>query len=81
MRCILLSITLSLSVPAIAYAKQESSPAKDSEALKCRVIREVGSRIPKKVCKTNAEWAQQEAAAREAMANRNRNSHCGGETC
>ncbi len=71
---------LPLSVPAAAAPKAEAS-ARDPDSVRCRAIKELESRIPKRICKTNAEWERQEAEAREAMATRNRNSQCSGTVC
>lgn len=70
-------MSLLLFVPAAVSATGAGEAAvKDPDAQRCRTIKEVGSRIPKRECKTNAEWARVQAEAREAMASRNRASHC-----
>lgn len=79
MRHLLIPLLLLLVLPVPASAMDEAV-VKDPEALRCRTIKEVGSRIPKRECRTNAEWARAEAEARKAMADRSRASRCG-ERC
>lgn len=80
MRFVLPLLGLALASPALA-ASMETAPTKaelaDPNALRCRSIREVGSRIPQRVCKTNAQWKEEEEAARKLMQNRVRSSSCG----
>lgn len=80
MRYLFIFSVLSLSLPAVASAQDEAA-MKEADTVRCRAIKELGSRILTRVCKTNAEWARQKEEAREAMANRNRNSHCSGDIC
>lgn len=80
MRYLFALIIFSLSAPAIASA-EDMAAVKDPDTVRCRAIKELGSRIPARVCKTNAEWARQKAEAREAIEKRNRNSHCSGDFC
>ncbi len=75
MRYLYLLPLLLLSPSTLASAKDEAA-AKDPDAVRCRTIKEVSSRIPKRECKTNAEWERAAAEARQAMADRNRASHC-----
>lgn len=72
---LLLASVLSLSLTGFAVASEDKTEA-DPSTVRCRSIKEVGSRIPKRVCKTNEEWAREREAARQAMADRNRSSHC-----
>ena len=74
-----LLIIFFLLTPGLASAKERV--VQEPDVIRCRMIKELGSRIPKRECKTNAEWARLAEEAREAMANRNRASHCGGEQC
>lgn len=71
----LLLLPLLLFVPTLASAKDEAA-GKDPDAIRCRTIREVSSRIPKRECKTNAEWERAAVEARKAMAERSRASRC-----
>lgn len=53
-------------------------PADEANAMQCRRTMEVGSRIPKKVCRTKAEWAEIARESAELMrGSRNRASACG----
>lgn len=76
---IALVATLTAFTPTLAQSSggqaQEAAPAKtearvsgkDEEAkVVCRKLRVTGTRIPKRVCRTEAEWAAVEAAARES---------------
>lgn len=80
MRYVLPLLGLVMASPALA-ASMETAPTKadlaDPNAMRCRAIREVGSRIPQRVCKTNAQWKEEEEAARKVMENRVRSSSCG----
>jgi hypothetical protein len=70
-----LASALSLSLPGFAVANKGTTEG-DPNTVRCRSVRELGSRIPKRVCKTNEEWAREREAARQAMDDRNRASHC-----
>lgn len=59
----------------LALATESTTDAKADET-RCRSIRELGTRIPKRICKTNAEWAREREEARRALEQRNRSSHC-----
>lgn len=72
---LLLASILSLSLPGFAVASEDKTEA-NPNTVRCRAIKEVGSRIPKRVCKTNEEWAREREVARQAMDDRNRASHC-----
>lgn len=76
-------LPLLVALSSTSVLASESKPAllENPDAVQCRAVREVGSRIPKRVCKTSAEWAKEAADARQAMENRNRNSHCAGSGC
>ena len=50
------------ATPAPAHAGT-SNPAADPDKVVCREEAETGSRFTKRVCHTNAEWAQMQAAA------------------
>lgn len=80
MRCYLSLLLAIVAVPVAASEHAVPVPP-DPDAVQCRAVREVGSRIPKRVCKTNGEWAKEAEIARQAMENRNRNSHCAGQAC
>jgi hypothetical protein len=70
-----LLLRLSLAVAAIGSlaagcAAAPSTPAGDVAQLEptgktCRSVQPTGSRISERVCKSNAEWAREEAAAQE----------------
>jgi hypothetical protein len=45
-------------------ARAEEVP--DGEKIKCRYIKELGSRIPNRICRTRAEWSRIETEQREA---------------
>ncbi len=76
-----LPLLLALSATSVLASEDKPTVPENPETVQCRAVREVGSRIPKRVCKTNAEWAREAAAARQAMENRNRNSQCAGSGC
>lgn len=49
--------TIALGLPALALAKEpETETNRKGETLICRKITLTTSRMPKKVCKTEAEW-------------------------
>lgn len=83
MRYVLPLLCLVIGSPVVA-AGMDNAPGKaelaDPNAVRCRAIREVGSRIPQRVCKTNAQWKQEEEAARASLQNRVRSSSCGNNT-
>lgn len=66
---------LAMTFPSLVLATEQSDDGKGQET-RCRSIRELGSRIPKRICKTNAEWAREREEARRALDDRNRSSHC-----
>ena len=73
----LILLTSALIMPLLGFAvASEATPEADPDTVRCRSIKELGSRIPKRVCKTNQQWAQEREAARQAMEERNRSSHC-----
>lgn len=52
----------------------------DKQKIRCRYETPLGSKIPKKVCHTVAEWeARQKMQEDEMRSGRNRNSACGSE--
>ena len=52
----------------------------DKQKIRCRYETPVGSKIPKKVCHTMAEWeARKKMQEDEMRSGRNRNSACGSE--
>ena len=52
----------------------------DKEKIRCRYETPLGSKIPKKVCHTLAEWeARQKMQEDEMRSGRNRNSSCGSQ--
>ncbi|WP_205763605.1 hypothetical protein [Pseudopontixanthobacter vadosimaris] len=68
--------------PALAQSggsqKGQAAPAEkqpeivaphDDKKLICRKLRVTGTRVPHRVCRTRAEWAAVEAAARESADN------------
>ena len=79
---IVLALAL-LSVPAVALAAEDPQPRPtDPKTVQCKAVREVGSRIPVRRCKTLAEWKREEEAVQASIATRNRNSRCSGSgTC
>ncbi|WP_395390716.1 hypothetical protein WBP07_09325 [Novosphingobium sp. BL-8A] len=84
MRYILPLLLLAAGSPLVAAGKddpQTKGAPVDPDAMRCRAVRDVASRIPERVCKTNAEWKKEEEAARAAMEARNRASSCGGNAC
>lgn len=48
-------------------AEQTSAASAEDQKVKCRSVFVVGSRIPERICRTRAEWAQIERETREAM--------------
>ncbi|MDN3646086.1 hypothetical protein QWY75_07690 [Pontixanthobacter aestiaquae] len=64
------------SAPAAADKKEEKP--KDPEAITCKYIKLVRSRIPERVCRTNFEWTELKREQLQAKEqNRNRSSTCG----
>jgi len=74
-RLILLASALVMPLSNFAVAGEGASET-DPDTVRCRSVRELGTRIPKRVCKTNQQWAQEQEAARQAMEDRNRSSQC-----
>lgn len=46
--------------PAVAADKQKKPPVDPSQKIECRDMDAVGSHIPDRICKTRAEWLQEE---------------------
>lgn len=46
----------------------------DATVIKCRSVKDVGSRIPLRICRTLAEWGQIDAANEDALTERRRNA-------
>lgn len=46
--------------------EEQAVAARDPEKVRCKTYAETGSRIGKKVCKTNARWEEDARASREA---------------
>jgi len=74
-----------LLLTALALASQlspNSTPARppetaDGEKVVCRLIQEVHSRIPSRICRTEAEWARIAEETQRDLAN-SRNSRTAG---
>lgn len=57
---LLAAVALSLAAGGVAVAKEKGDGAPKEKKV-CKVDRESKSRIPKKTCLTEAEWAQKSA--------------------
>ena len=58
--------------PAAAAATTTAAPAKrvvDGDTVVCKSIAQTGTRFPKKMCLTKAEWAYQHSSAVDALRN------------
>ena len=64
--------SLVLMAASQSAAPAASQPAPKAKASECRIERELGSRIPRKICRPAAEWERISAEAQEEM-NRNLN--------
>lgn len=69
MRMIMVAVLAALALPAVASARTtqsstpeptKSKPAKAKEI--CRVVKVTGQRVPRRECRTEAEWANIDAA-------------------
>lgn len=82
LRYALTILALSLSAPAVAQDNPQPKSAEDPQAVKCKAIKEVGSKIPKRTCKTVAQWNAEREAAQAAINTNARNRRCsGGSFC
>lgn len=61
----MLLFTVAMLAQAAATPTQATTPPKDE--IVCRMIQEPHSRIPKRVCRTETEWAQIAKDAQESM--------------
>lgn len=85
---IALSITFALlaaSAPALAQndtagAAREGGQTSDAERVRCRNVFTVNSRIPERICRTNAEWERIERESREAMDRNRRGAGASGDS-
>ena len=76
---------LLLTALALAQVSPNSTPARppeaaDGEKIVCRLIQEVHSRIPSRICRTEAEWARMAKETENDLANsrNNRTAGCRG---
>ncbi len=67
-----LMLSMSLAAGCAAGPESGATASNDPSRLVCRNEPNTGSRLPKRVCKTAAEWDQIAAEAQEAKRNMNR---------
>jgi len=68
---------LLIATPNIAFAKEESAKSEDTEKVRCKYQKVLGSKIPEKVCRSESAWAEIERERieqRRTDRTRNRNS-------
>ena len=53
-------------------AAGDTAAANDPESVKCRSVREVGSRIPTRICRTVGEWGRIDADNEQALIDQKR---------
>jgi hypothetical protein len=74
-----LLLCLSLAMPAAAQTGEGAGEGEiaNPDKMQCKNIRELNSRIPVRICRTRAEWAQLQKESQEAM----RKAQSGGYRC
>jgi hypothetical protein len=78
------SPTLAQTTPPASpqqQAEQAAQPAQDAEAerVRCRNVFTVNSRIPERICRTNAEWERIQRETREALDRNQRGAGASGD--
>lgn len=64
--------------PTAATGKATTERRTDPDAVTCKTTTVVGSRIPVRLCRTNAEWeAEQRALVEERRSSRGSSGRCG----
>jgi len=62
----------------VTHIKQRDESIPDDRTIKCKSIKEVGSRIPTRVCRTMTEWSQIEAEMKQNAQDNMRNKGASG---
>lgn len=76
----LLALTAFAATPVMARedkTEEKAGAVDNPDKMVCKAIKEVGSHIPQRVCRTKAQWAEMTRAAEEIMRNRSHSSMCG----
>jgi hypothetical protein len=64
-----------------AIPGHSDSRGADLDKVVCKSVKEIGSRIPTRICRSAREWLQIEQDAREAVDRIRRNNQCTGAGC
>ena len=70
MRIIFAIAAIGVLATAPAYADDKAPKKDDSQKVICKTEEFVGSLIPRRICKTKADWEQGETDAKRALDNR-----------
>lgn len=65
--------------PATAPQAQQATPNPDADRVRCRNVFTVNSRIPERICRTNAEWERIQQETREALSRNQRGAGASGD--
>lgn len=65
----------------VATPAPAASPAPQAaERVRCRTVRTTNSRIPERICRTEAQWAEIEQQSREALERNRRGAGASGDS-
>jgi len=71
----MISLFLSLAMVGDTQAMASKEQSADDNKRVCRSVETLGSKIPKRVCRTQGEWAQLDAANSDASRENIRRDH------